>query len=193
MKSFLSSLLILGFAQVNFAQQSAVNKDKDWSIRANWNYQFYSFDGRRTNSSAIGGIIEKRINYEASIGLMINHLSRMEDGDIQKKNLPDYNHVLLISPFVRKYFQKALDGPYSAFSMGLGIPQEKGTQWDVGGQLGYVILKDKIAIDIMVQMGFGSFRYYEDRYDFNGSFRGNYFNVDYGFYFRPGISIGLAQ
>jgi hypothetical protein len=193
MKNFLLILVTLSLYTPVFSQNSPVKQDKDWSIRANWNYQFYSFSGRRTNSSAIGGILEKRINYEATLGLSLNYLTRMEDAELQRNNLEAYNEVFYISPFVRKYFHKALEGPYSAFSVGLGIPKERGTQWDAGGQLGYLIVGDKIAIDLMIQMGFGSYRHYEDYYNPNGKLQGNYFVVDYGFYFRPGISIGFAM
>lgn len=164
----------------------------DFSIRANYNYQFFSFDGRRTNSSAIGAVIEKSISYESSLGLMLNHVSRMENADIQDKNLPQYNNIFHISPFVRKYFEKSMSGPYTAFALGLGIPSESGVQWDLGGHVGYLLKKDKIAIDFLIQMGFGSFRYYEDTYNLNGKFVGNYFYEDYGFFFRPGINIGFA-
>ena len=184
--------IVLFGTGLNAQTTNKVKKEADWSVRANWNYQFFSFSGQRTNSSAIGGLVEKRINYESTIGLMINHVSRMEDGDVQRRNLPSYQDLFHISPFIRKYYHKALDGPYTSFSLGMGIPEDKGIQWDIGGHVGYLLQKDKIAIDFLIQMGFGSFRHYEDRYDLNGFYLGNQYYIDYGFYFRPGINIGFA-
>ncbi|MBD78893.1 MAG: hypothetical protein CL840_08235 [Crocinitomicaceae bacterium] len=186
----LSSQLVFG---QNNGSTAAVKKDAEFSIRANWNYQYFSFSGRRTNSMALGGILEKRINYESTIGLTVNYITRMEDGSVQNENLPSYQEVVYFAPFVRKYFHKALDGPYAGFTMGIGIPSGKGTQWDFGGQFGYSILNHKLAVDLMINVGFGSYRYYTDAYNNNGIYVNEVFVRDYGFYFRPGISIGLAH
>jgi len=189
--TILALVLIIGFTNIAFAQQASTTKNPTLSIRANGNYQYFSFSGRRTNSMALGGVIEKTINYESTAGVSINYLTRMEDGSIQNANMPSYQEVLYISPFVRKYFDKALSGMYSGFSIGLGIPQGKGTQWDFGGMLGYNILNNKLSVDLNIGLGFGSYRHYENSN--TGLISKEVFLVDYGFYFRPGISIGLAH
>jgi hypothetical protein len=183
--------LVLISTQFVLAQQSGVTKNPSFSIRANGNYQYFSFNGRSTNSMALGGIIEKTINFESTAGIAINYLTRMEDGSVQNANMPSYQEVLYFAPFVRKYFDKALDGMYSGFTVGIGIPQGKGTQWDFGGMLGYNILNNKLSVDINLNLGFGSFRHYENTN--TGIVSQEVFLVDYGFYFRPGISIGLAN
>lgn len=192
MKKVLFALALTLFTvHFGYSQNSTTTKNPSFSIRANGNYQYFSFNGRRTNSMALGGIIEKTINYESTAGIAVSYLTRMEDGSVQNANMPSYQEVLYFAPFVRKYFDKALNGMYSGFTIGIGIPQGKGTQWDFGGMLGYNILNNKLAIDININMGFGSFRHYENTN--TGLYSTEVFLVDYGFYFRPGISIGLAN
>ncbi|MGB0402459.1 MAG: hypothetical protein ACPGEG_00090 [Salibacteraceae bacterium] len=194
MRFFLLTIFSVIIGSV-FAQSDAkptVKKDADFSVRANWNYQFFTFSGKRTNSTSVGGIIEKRINYESTMGISINYITRMEDADEQSKNFPQYNEVVHISPFFRKYFDRGMSGPYTAFALGMGIPMEKGVQWDVGGHVGYLLKHNNIAVDFLIQMGFGSFRYSDDQYSSNGLYLGSYSYVDYGFFFRPGVNIGFA-
>ena len=186
--SFFSFFILFASSQ----DKPNAKKDADFSVRANWNYQFFTFSGKRTSSTSIGGIIEKRINYEATMGISINYITRMEDAEEQSNNFQQYNEVVHISPFFRKYFDRGLSGLYTAFAFGMGIPLDKGVQWDFGGHFGYLLKHNNIAVDFLIQMGFGSFRYAEDQYGPNGLYIGSLTYVNYGFFFRPGLNIGFA-
>ena len=183
------TILCLVFSTAIFAQV----KDVDWSIRASGHYQFFSFSGQRTNSTAFGGLIEKRFNYNSTAGLNVMYITRNEDADVQRRNVPGYQNVVHISPMVRTYFDKAMKGPYAGFELGIGIPAEEGVQPELGGHFGYLLLSNALAIDFNIQMGFGSYRRNEQVTDQNGFFLYSVRYVDHGFFFRPGISIGFAR
>jgi hypothetical protein len=171
----------------------AQTQDTDWSIRASGHYQFFSFSGQRTNSTAFGGLLEKRVGYNATAGLNVMYITRNEDAQTQQRTVPGYQNIVHISPMYRNYFDKALKGPYAGVELGIGIPEENGVQPEIGGHFGYLILNNSIAIDINMQIGFGSYRYTEQVTDRNGFYLYDVRYVDYGFFFRPGISIGLAK
>ncbi|UTW63879.1 hypothetical protein KFE98_07005 [bacterium SCSIO 12741] len=192
--NYFSSLLIATFLFLGFASTvQAQEKEVDFSVRASGHYQLFSFSGARTNSSVWGGVLEKRISYESTIGLNINYATRTEDSETQRRNIPQYQNVFNVGIMARRYFDIAFSGPYAGIGLGMGFPSETGVAPEIGGHFGYQVVKKNLAIDFNIQTGFGSYRYSENRYDNFGTYQGNVYYRDYGFFFRPGISIGIAR
>ena len=173
--------------------QNAQETEPSFSVRASGAYQFFSFSGIRTNSSSFGAVIEKRINYSTNIGLNFQYITRTEEAEIQKRNQPNYQNVIHFTPFFRKYFEIPFTGAYAGMGFGIGIPETTGVQTELGGHFGYVIRSKSLVLDIGIQTGFGSFRYNEDVHGVAGNYIGSTFYSDWGFFFRPGVSIGFAK
>lgn len=165
----------------------------NFSIRASGAYQFFSLSGQRTNSNSFGGVLEKRTGYTSSFGLNVQYITRNDDAEYQRRNASHYNNVVHFTPFFRKYFDEAFSGPYSGVGFGIGIPENTGVQTELGGHFGYVITKNTLVIDIGIQTGFGALRYSEETYGSRGNYLGSTFYADYGFFFRPGVSIGFGK
>lgn len=188
MKAF-QILLVMVFSSGTILSQEGPS----FSARALGSYQFFSFSGMRTNSTGFGATIEKRIEYGSTIGLNFHYITRMDEAADQKRNQPYYNDVVHFTPYFRKYFDVAFSGPYAGMGFGIGIPSDKGVQTEIGGHFGYCILQNSLVVDIGIQTGFGAFRYNEEIYGALGNYLGSNFYVDYGFFFRPSISIGFGK
>lgn len=154
-------------------------------------YQVHGFDGDRTKAAGLSFSYERSVGQAISWTVDLNFIERVEEPEELNGTVPQYNDVVQVKPGFRKYFDKALKGAYFGANAGLGIPKDIGASWEVNGLIGYQLRQKRVCLDAGLELGYGSIRFKEDRYE-NGVLISEEKYFGYGFVLRPMLRMGFA-
>ena len=86
----------------------------------------------------------------------------------------------------RKYLAEAPSGAYYGAGLDMGIPKTNAMAGDLFILGGYQIIDDQLSFDLNFQIGYGVLR------EKINDYWGVYYEKQWGFFIRPGVSIGYV-
>ena len=180
MKKILFTLL-LGVSILHGVSQTS--QESSTIVKLDGGYLLHWFSGDPVSLAGFGFSFERAVNKDWSFALALNYNFRVDD---PLKEPRTYTDLIFFDISGRKYFTEAPSGTYCGAGLDIGVPKTLATAGDLFILGGYQIIDDQLSFDLNVQFGYGVLR------EKINDYWGVYYEKEWGFFIRPGISIGYV-
>ena len=173
--------LLLGLSILHGVSQTS--QESSNIVKLDAGYLLHWFSKNPVSLAGLGFSFERAVNRDWSFALALNYNVRVDDPIKQPRTYADLIFFVISG---RRYLAEAPSGAYYGAGLDMGIPKTNATAGDLFVLGGYQIIDDQLSFDLNFQIGYGVLR------EKINDYWGVYYEKEWGFFVRPGVSIGYV-